>query len=369
MKVLHTSDWHLGITLHNIPLIEDQRKFICDLIEIIKNEKIDAVIIAGDIFDSSVSSSDAISLYNDAVTEICGKMKIPMFIIAGNHDGAARLASCRELLKSSGLYITGKLEISPVKLKDTTIYSIPYFNIDEVRAMYPKKEIKTYEEAMLLVCDIIRAMMDKTKKNIIISHSFVSGAALSESDRSAVIGSAAMISKEVFSGFDYVALGHLHRPQNTGANVRYCGSPLKYSIGEATQRKSVTIIDTADMSVSEVEIVPLHNMRIIKGEYDKVLESAWYSEDFIKIEITDKFVSLEAISTFRNVYPNIVAISGKSPLENEQITLTVDEIEKMSPAEILNKFFMETQGFTPTGEQIDLFNEAIAAVDCGGDLS
>lgn len=372
MKILHTSDWHLGMSLHNVSLIEDQRYFIGNLLEIIKDEAVEAVIVAGDIYDSSISNSDAISLYNHAVTSICGDLKVPVFIIAGNHDGAARLASCRELLQASGLYVTGKLtkEISPVIIEDVAFYSIPYFNIDEVRSMYPEKEIKSYENAMMTVCDSIRENMDRTKKNIVISHAFVSGAALSDSDRSAMIGTATMVSKDVFEGFDYVALGHLHRPQNIDKNIRYSGSPIKYSFSEANYNKSVTILDTDKMEHYEVELMPLHNMRIIKGEYEKLLSSADYSDDFIKIEITDKYVSLDALSSFRNYYPNLLAISGKSAvLDSEQITLTIDEIENLSPVEILNKFFMETLEYAPTDTQVDLFNEALSSIEKEGDLS
>lgn len=372
MKILHTSDWHLGISLHNIPLIEDQKHFLDNLLKITEDEKIDAVIIAGDIYDSSVSNSDAIALYNYAVTTICGKLKMPVLIIAGNHDGSARLATCRELLSSSGLHITGKLtkEIIPVIIDDVAIYSIPHFNIDEVRAMYPDHEIKSYENAMMVVCESIRELLDKTKKNIVIAHAFVSGAQLSDSDRSAMIGTATMVSKDVFEGFDYVALGHLHRPQNISKNIRYSGSPLKYSFSEANYNKSVTIIDTNNMEYSEIEISPLHNMKIIRGEYDEVLSSAEYSEDFIKIEITDKYVSIEALNTFRTFYPNLLAISGKSSvLDNEQVTLTIDEIENLSPVEILNKFFMETLQYSPTDDQIELFNEALSSIEREGDLS
>lgn len=372
MKILHTSDWHLGIMLHNIPLITEQEHFVNQIVQIIEAEQINAVIVAGDIFDSSVSNSDAISLYNKAVTTICGELKVPMIIIAGNHDGAARLASCRELLKNSGLYVTGKLtkEIEPIVIDDAAFYPIPYFNIEEVRAMYPKSDIKTYEHAMIQVCDSIRETMDNTRKNIIISHAFVSGAELSDSDRSAMIGTATIVSKDVFNGFDYVALGHLHRPQNTNENIRYSGSPLKYSFSEANYNKSVTIIDTQDMSITFKEIELLHDMRILKGEYEVLLSDAKYSEDFIKIEITDKYIGLDTLNTFRSFYPNLLAVSGKSSvIENQQLTLTIDEIERLSPFEILNKFFLETLEYVPTDSQIQLFNEAHSEIENGGDLS
>ncbi len=372
MRILHTSDWHLGMSLFGIPLIEDQRHFIKQLLHIIETEKIEGVLLAGDVFDSSVANSEAIALYNDAVTAICGEKGVPMVLIAGNHDGAARLAACRELLKASGLYVTGKLtaDINPVVIGDCAIYPIPYFNIEDVRAMFPETVIPSYERAMLCLCDRIREGMDKTRKNIVVAHAFVSGAALSDSDRSAMLGTASMVSQAVFEGFDYVALGHLHRPQNIGQCIRYSGSPLPYAAGEALVEKSATIIDTADMSVQEVPIVPLHPIRVLKGPFESLFNDASPSADYIKIELTDCPASLDTLHAFKTFYPNLLAVTGKTALpEEERITLTVADIEQLTPAQMVEKFFQETLEVSPAPGQMDLFLGAMDAVLAGGDVS
>ncbi len=188
MKIIHTSDWHLGISLHNASLLEEQKNFVDFLAKAIKEQNIDAVMIAGDIFDHSVSSAEAISLYNETVTKLCNEIGIPVIISAGNHDGAARLASCSELLKKAGLYIFGKLskEISVVEINDVDIYVLPYFNADEVKALFPEHKISSYADAMNCALAAIKHNFKPGKRNILMCHCFVSGSVLSESDRAAM---------------------------------------------------------------------------------------------------------------------------------------------------------------------------------------
>lgn len=374
MRILHTSDWHLGISLHNVTLIEEQKFFIDGLISVIQDQNIDVVIIAGDIFDHSVSSAEAIRVYNRAMTAICNDLNVPVLICAGNHDGAARLASCNELLKKSGLHIAGKIDgdMLPVVIGDVAFHILPFFSIDEVRYLFPGTEIKSYEVAMQT---IVKSLFDRRipgMQNVLIGHCFVSGAELSESDRSAALGGANIVSKDVFDGFDYVALGHLHRAQNVSPTVRYSGSPLKYSFSESNNKKSVTMIDTSDMSISEMVIEPLHDLRLIRGEFLEVMDGAENgkgTDDYIKIELTDSYAGLEKIDLFRNYYPNLLCLSGKSfEAENQTVTLTVDEISTLSTEDILLKFYSEIIGEEPDEELLAWFNSAVAATSEGDDI-
>lgn len=369
MKILHTSDWHLGISVHGVSMLDEQKHFKNEIIEIIKENGIDAVILSGDVFDSSVASGEAIRLYNDIATAICRDIGIPLIVIAGNHDGAARLSSMHELLKKSGLYVTGKLtrDIEPVILGNAAVYPIPYFNTDEVRALFPDEEIKTYEEAMNVVCSHIRDKTDKSLFNIAAVHAFVSGAALSDSDRSAVIGTASMVSKDVFDGFDYVALGHLHKPQSVSDTVRYSGSPVKYSFSETGTGKSVTVIDTTTGETEIIPLSPVHDMRIIRGTLEEIVSSG-PSDDYIKAEITDKYAGLEALDALSAVFPNLLAVSGKSAADSEMTALSINEMEQLSPSEILESFFMDTYGEKPEEEQIKMFENALIKAEEGGGL-
>ncbi len=343
MRFLHTSDWHLGISIHNISMLDEQRHFLEILKKVLVEKNIDALIVAGDVFDSSVSNSDAISLYNDIATEVCLSLNIPMLVIAGNHDGAARLASMHELLKGSGMYVSGKLtrDIKPVSFNDADVYLIPFFNIDEVRYLYPEKNVKNYDSAMNIICDNIRDNMDRNKANIIVSHSFVGGATPSDSERSATVGTVNIVSKDAFRDFSYVALGHIHRKQKLAENIYYSGSPVKYSINESVQNKYMLIYDSSSGIVEEVNIIPFRDTKIIEGDYEQILRMT-PSDDYVKVVITDKYIGIELLDTLRNLFPNLVAVEGKSISSKENVTsLTMEQVRNMSPAEIIEKFFEE----------------------------
>ncbi len=368
MKIIHTSDWHLGISLHNVSLIEEQREFINLLINTVKEKNIDAVLISGDIFDSSVSSSEAISLYNDAVTKLCNEVGIPVIISAGNHDGAARLASCNQLLRKTGLHIFGKLsrEVNIVELNNIDIFVLPYFNTDEVKSLYPESKISSYSDAMNYVLNNIKHSFKPGKKNILMCHCFVSGSVVSESDRSAMVGGTSVVPSEAFDGFDYVALGHLHKAQNRGYNARYSGSPLKYSFSEAEHKKSVTLLNIDDeIEIKELEVIPLRETRVIRGTFEEVVKFAENDinrDDYIKIELTDRYAGMEAVELFRTYYNNLLNISGKMN-EAEETQLTVEELYSLSPGDILERFYRETAGSDLTEEQKILFQNALTAVE------
>ena len=368
MKIIHTSDWHLGISLHNVSLIEEQREFINLLINTVKEKNIDAVLISGDIFDSSVSSSEAISLYNDAVTKLCNEVGIPVIISAGNHDGAARLASCNQLLRKTGLHIFGKLsrEVNIVELNNIDIFVLPYFNTDEVKSFYPESKISSYSDAMNYVLNNIKHSFKPGKKNILMCHCFVSGSVVSESDRSAMVGGTSVVPSEAFDGFDYVALGHLHKAQNRGYNARYSGSPLKYSFSEAEHKKSVTLLNIDDeIEIKELEVIPLRETRVIRGTFEEVVKFAENDinrDDYIKIELTDRYAGMEAVELFRTYYNNLLNISGKMN-EAEETQLTVEELYSLSPGDILERFYRETAGSDLTEEQKILFQNALTAVE------
>lgn len=276
MKILHTSDWHLGLTENERSLIDDQRFFIDEICRIIEEKEIDAVIIAGDIYDRPISSAEAIKLYDYAMTCICGDLGVPVLAIAGNHDSAERLASCRGLLKSARLYIVGSLEQEPQKVSfdDAEIYFLPWITEEKVRSVYPERRdnVNSLEEAYRIVTEKMHESFEDGKRHIVISHAFVSSSEVSESDRAASIGYATQIPASIFDDFDYVALGHLHRPQNITETVRYAGSPMPYSFGkEEKHEKSVTVIDTDSMEQIIVPLKLLHERTTIEGTLDEIL--------------------------------------------------------------------------------------------------
>jgi exonuclease SbcD len=367
MKLLHTSDWHFGMTLGAGSYAEDQRFFLDRLYRLIREEKIEALLLSGDIYDSSVVSAEAIGLYNEAMTKLCLELGVTVIAIAGNHDSAARLASCRELLKGAGLHITGKVERDPVPVLldggKVAVYSIPFFTRDEITALLPEKkdQIRNTETAMLAYCGHIREQMDESRKNIILSHSLIVGSELSESDRSARVGFATAISKDVFQGFDYVALGHIHKPQAIENHIRYSGSPLKYSFGaEESQEKGVVVVDTDTMEIRFVPIALKRERRSVTGTFEELLAREDIRDDYLRLYVTDQYAGLELVGQLRERFPHLLEVYGKSLTEEGELSvLTVEELEEMKEEDIMIRFLAENFSAEPTCEQLQLFRDVL----------
>lgn len=367
MKLIHTSDWHFGMGLGTGSYAQDQRYFLQQLYDLIQKENVETVLLSGDVYDSSVTNAEAIGLYNEAVTKLCLDLKVKLIVVAGNHDSAARLSSCRELLKAAGLYVTGRLEreIQPVILDEgkVAVYSLPFFNRDEVTALFPEKkgEIRSMETAMLAVCDHIRDIMDNGRRNILLSHSLIVNAEISESDRSARVGFATAVSKDVFAGFDYVALGHIHKPQVIAPHVRYCGSPLKYSFGsEEKQEKGVVLIDTDTMEQRFVPLAPLRERRSVEGTYEEITARQDIREDYLRLYVTDRYAGLDLVADLRERFPYLLEVYGKGLTESDNLSaLSVEQLQTMDESDIMEKFMAENFSYSPTPEQQELFRQVL----------
>lgn len=377
MRFLHTSDWHLGMTYRSgVSYIEDQKKFIDEIADIAIREKVDGILIAGDIFDKSIASQDALKIYDEAMTILCGRLDVPVFIIAGNHDGAERLASCNKLLEKSGLYIAGSLKKNPrcINMGDVDIYLLPWISTDKVKAVYPELEnqINSLEDAYRIVLDDYRAGFVKGHKHIVVSHAYIANAETSTSDKTAEIGKATVVDASVFEGFDYVALGHLHGPQQINRHIRYSGTPMAYSFGkEEKQEKSVTIYDS---NTDSVEVIPLHPYRCrtsLEGTYEELMELELADEvrqGYIKLDVKDCVVGLDVIATFRGLFPNLLEIDGKS-LENAdaKITMTLDELESedTDPEVVFGRYCVDMIGEEPSEHILDIFRRAYSRFENG----
>ena len=246
MRFIHTSDWHIGRQFHNVSLLDDQRHVLDQIVHYIEQESVDALVIAGDIYDRSVPPAKAVELLDEYLSLICTVMKVPVILIPGNHDGAQRLRFGAKQLSTAGLHIMGDLKCvdDPVVLStvdgDVAFYGIPYNDPETVRNLFDAS-VSSYDDAHTWLVDKINAVKDNTRRNVLISHCFIDGAQESESERPLSIGGADRVSFEPCMDFDYVALGHLHSPQYKGAeHIRYSGSLLKYSFSEQQQNKGVT---------------------------------------------------------------------------------------------------------------------------------
>ena len=355
-------------------MLADQQYFLDQLYSIIEEYDVDTVICAGDIYDSSVTNAEAIELYSSAITKICKELRKKMIVIAGNHDSGARLASGRELLEMAGLYVSGKIvkDIRPVSIGNADIYPIPFFNRDEVIAFYPdkKSEIPSQEAATKVLCDHIRESMDPSRVNIIVSHAFITSAELSDSDRAAQVGQATSVSKDVFDGFDYVALGHIHKPQAITETIRYSGSPIKYSFGaEETQVKQVLIYDTNSKEITSVALNMLHDRKSLSGTYEEIRIMDSIKNCYLKVTVTDRIASLELLSELREKFPCILELYGMAyEGSGAETSITIDELTKLDETDIMIRFLEEQYHFTPSKDQINLYKEVVKSIGEEADL-
>lgn len=370
MKILHTSDLHLGISLLGVPLLPYQRSFCKNFCE--AAGQADAVIIAGDVFDTSVASAEAIRCWSELVSTLCLEKKLPVIVCAGNHDGAARLSSCSDLLRSAGLFIAGSFEdaFSPVICGNTAFYVMPYFNPSDAAVIMNCKP--TAAAVMEAAAKKILSEADKNFCNILVAHCFAAGAKPAESDVSAraseSVGGADQIPLTVFDGFDYVALGHLHRAQtfslaDSKTIIRYSGTPLPYSFSEAGQGKSFTIFDTESHSISEIPVPEEYRLRSIEDTYENILAFAETDEnrsDFMKISLTDRYDGDGVYMKLKELYPNLLRFSGKHFSQDGEAEITAREAAELDIISLARRYAEEKRGEAPDPEELEWLAEAFA---------
>ena len=374
MIFLHTSDWHLGATEGDRELREDQYFFIDEICRIIEERQVDAVLLAGDVYDRSVGSASAIRLYNYAMERICRDLKKTVLTIAGNHDSADRLSSCGSLLEQAGLYISGAAErvARVVSFDDAEVFLLPWVTEEKVRSLYPEERISDLTGAYQVLTDHMRERFSPDKKHIVVSHAFITNAETSTSDRAAEIGFATQVSASVFDGFDYVALGHIHKPQNVNGHIRYSGTPMPYSFGkEESQEKSVTLLDTETMTQEIVPLPLLHQRRTLTGTYAELLNPDCPEEvrtGYVRLNVTDTALGLELLSRLRQVYPHPLVVSGKAyEGDGTSISLTMEEFEQMEndPSQVFRSFCREEMGQEATPHFVELFEKAVSRYEEG----
>lgn len=374
MIFLHTSDWHLGATGGERDLWDDQKYFIDAICSIVREKRVDAVLLAGDVYDRSVPAASAIGLYDYAMNRLCGELGVKVLAIAGNHDSAERLASCAGLLDKAGLYLQGAAQREPrvVEFADSQVFFLPWMTEEKIKSLYPEERdgITDLTEACRVAVNHMREKFIPGKHHLLLSHAFITNAETSTSDRAAEIGFATQVPASVFEGFDYVALGHIHKPQQVNPFIRYSGSPMAYSFGkEERQEKSVTLIDTASMTQEVVPLPLLHRWTTLTDCYEALLAGEYpeeIREGYVRLNVTDTAVGLDMLSRLRQVYPNALVVAGKTyDGEDTTITLTMEQLEQMEsdPAEVFKSFCREEMGQEATDHFLQLFAQAVEEAD------
>lgn len=363
MKLIHLSDLHLGKRVNEFSMLEDQKYILNQIVTVIEEEQPDAVLIAGDVYDKSVPSAEAVELFDEFLVQLA-RCKTPVFIISGNHDSAERLSFAGRLIDASGIHLAPvyKGTVTPFSLEDAygtvNIYMLPFVKPANVRRFFPDEEILSYEDALHVA---IQAMpLDEKNRNILITHQFVTGAAISDSEELSV-GGTDQVSAEVFAAFDYVALGHLHRPQNVKTGIRYCGTPLKYSFSEVNDEKSVTVAELkekGDLSVREIPLIPLHEMKEIKGTYTELTLKGYYDkhpelkDSYLHITLTDEEDVPDAAAKLRIIYPLLMKLDyDNTRTRNQQQVSELSDVEKKTPMELFDAFYEMQNGQEMSAEQ------------------
>ena len=350
MKILHLGDLHLGKRVNEISMIEDQKFILDQIVTLVKEEKIDVILLCGDIYDKAIPTIEAIHLLDEFLEEL-SDLKVEVLMISGNHDSAERLSFGAKLFESSDIYISQVYdgEMKRIVLKDQygpiSVYLLPFLKPAAVRHALQRDDINTYEEgvmAALQECEI-----DTTQRNVLVAHQFVTGADRSDSEETWV-GGLYNVSAEVFKDFDYVALGHIHRSQKMGREtLRYSGTPLKYSFSEADHKKSVTIVELLEkgnVRVSTVPLIPRRDMRKLRGTYMDVTAKDHYTAenkmDYLQITLTDEEDVPGALQKLRTVYPNLMRLEydNKRTRENREVQ-AVEVQEQKSELELFEEFY------------------------------
>ncbi len=348
MKFIHISDLHLGKRLHETPLIEDQEEILKQIIEIIDQEKVECVLVAGDIYDKSVPSAEAVQLFDGFLVELA-KRNLQVFIISGNHDSAERIAFGSQIMDATGIHLSPVYngEIVAKSLTDEygeiNVYMLPFIKPAHVRRFYENEIIESYTDAVKVAIE--KMNIDKDKRNVLITHQFVTGATRSESEES--VGGTDNVDASVFNDFDYVALGHLHGAQYCATNkIRYSGTPLKYSFSETTDTKSVTIVTIGkkeeNPDIQAIELKPMRDMRKIRGAFDDLIGSAERTEDYVQITLTDEEDIPNAMSRLQTVYKNALELRYDNTRTRANATiLGADDVENKTPFELFSEFFID----------------------------
>lgn len=363
MRIIHLSDLHLGKRVNGYSMLEDQKYILDEILTVIDEQKPQAIIIAGDVYDKPVPSAEAVQLFDDFLYSLTQR-NLQMLVISGNHDSPERIAFGSRFMGKSGVHMSqvynGKADLVTLsdKYGEINFYLLPFIKPSNVRRYFPDKEINTYTDAVKLA--VSQMNINEKGRNILITHQFVTGAVLSESE-SIMVGGTDNVESYVFDSFDYVALGHIHRPQNIGEKIRYCGTPLKYSQSEINHIKSVTIVDIAEkgnLEISVVPLKPLHEMREIRGTYNEITLYDNYIntnlEDYVFIILTDEEDEPDAISKLRTIYPNLMKLEyDNTRTRNSAVLSEVEKIENKSETELLSEFFEKQNGKEMSAEQLE----------------
>ena len=375
MRFLHTSDWHLGRLFHGVHLTDDQAHVLDQVVCLAAESRLDAVIVAGDVFDRAVPPPDAVSLLDDVLSRLVLQARVPVVLVAGNHDSGQRLAFGARLLAGQGLHVVGTLAGAwqPILLSDAAgpvaLCPLPFAEPIVVRQELGRDGLGDHDAAMEALVNELQARgATSSGRTILVAHTLVGGAQQSDSERPLTVSGGGGVQAARFAPFDYVALGHLHRAQAIEReSLRYSGSLLKYSFSEAAQTKSVSIVEMGSTGVCRVETVPLvprRDVRCLEGSLPEILAGPRLGEsreDYLKITVRDEGPILDLAGKVRQVYPNVLAVE-RPPLVAPAGSTSAGDLRGRSDEELFAAFFAEVTGRQLGAEELAVYHEAVASL-------
>ncbi len=373
MRLMHLSDLHIGKRVNEFSMAEDQKYILAQILSIIDRETVDGVVLAGDIYDKPIPSAEAVQIFDDFLTKLADR-DIPVFVICGNHDSAERLAFGAQLMSSRNVYMPPVYEgeITSVSLSDdygtVRLWLMPFLKPSTVRHALDQEDIITYEDAVRVA--LARVELNPKERNVLVAHQFVTGASRCESEEISV-GGVDNVDASLFDAFDYVALGHIHSPQHVGREaVRYCGTPLKYSFSEAGQKKTATLVELAgkgNITLKEIGLTPIRDMRRIRGTYMEVTAQSFYegsnTEDYIQVTLTDEEDVPDGLQKLRIIYPNLMRLEydNQRTREIRQVEGS-NTVEQKSELELFEEFYELQNNQAMNGPQKEFAQKLIREI-------
>ena len=367
MRFLHTADLHIGKRVNEFSMLEDQEYILRQILKTADKEQVEAVLIAGDVYDKQVPSAEAVRLFDWFLTQLNSR-KLPVIVIGGNHDSVERLSFGAQIMEESGVYLTQSYDgkVVPVRLEDeygpVNLWMLPFLKPAMVKRFFSEQDIVTYQDALETV--IGNMELNREERNLLIAHQFVTGAVTGGSEDSVevFVGGVENVDASVFADFDYVALGHILRAQSAGGEqIRYSGTPLKYSFSEIRHEKSVTIAELKEkgsLTVHQEPLKPLHDMREIRGSYEELVLRENYQgtdlEDYLHVILTDENDVPDVIGRLRSIYPNIMKLDydNQRTRRNQELMKEEAAVEQ-SPMELLGQFFSQQNNQEMSPEQTE----------------
>lgn len=378
MKFFHTADWHLGKLVQGVYMTEDQAYILNEFIRMVEEEKPDVVLISGDLYDRAVPPTEAVQLLDDTLQRIVLDLQTPVIAIAGNHDSPSRLDFGSHLMKKNGFHMIGKMpeHHEPIVLEDefgeVHFHAIPYVEPSTVRHLYEDEDIRNHNDAHRKIVEKLEENIVSGKRHVLLAHAFVTpygeeAENTSESERPLSIGGSEYVDARIYETFDYVALGHLHRAHNVHKeNIRYAGSPLKYSISEEHHEKGFYIVTMDGEGNTEIEkrvLQPLRDLRTVEGYMEDILKLP-SSDDYVFVHLLDETPVLSPMEKVRSVFPNAMHVERKSfsIQHSSGNSGQAQARRKMSDLELFRTFYEEVKGEVPSDDAEAIFKEALENV-------